>query len=155
MTRRPVLLARLTAVVAGVQALVLFGYAVSIAVVALTVGVQGPEEVASPTGVFVETVVFALFGLGMGLVAVGRWRRAEWSTVPFVVAQLLALTVGIPLATASGWPRGAGMLTVAAALGSLAVLIAGRAEGRSEVGEADVDVREAAGPLPPRRQARH
>lgn len=89
----------ITAAVAGVQAVALLGYAASIAAVALTTGIEGPVEVSSPTGVVVEIVTFAAFGVGMAAIAWGRWRGHGWATVPFALAQLLALTVGIPLAT--------------------------------------------------------
>lgn len=152
MGRRPGLPAAITAVVAGLEALVLSGYAISIAVVALTQGVQGPEAVASPTGVAVESVVFALFGIGMGLIAIGRWRRAGWTSVPFVLAQLLALTVGIPLVTASGGPRIAGVLTVLVALTGVGAVLAGRSS--SEPGAVDARSREGHTIGPP-RHSRH
>lgn len=110
---------------AGAEALALLGYAVSIAFVALTVGIQGPSEVSSPVGVVVETATFLLFGVGMLLVAVGRWRRQGWATIPFVVAQLLALTVGIPLATGVEETRLLGYLITAVAVVGLASLFLG------------------------------
>lgn len=141
----------ITATIAALEALVLLGYGASIAVVAITAGINGPQAVASPTGVAVETVVFVLFGVGMALVAAGRWRNASWSTVPFVVAQLLALTVGIPLVTASGWPRLAGVLTAVAAVVGVGALGIGRARTPEPV---DVRVPEDTRIDPP-RGARH
>lgn len=117
----------LTTAVAAAQAVALLGYAISIAVVALTTGIEGPSEVSSPTGVAVEIVTFALFGLGMSFVAWGRWRRQGWATVPFAVAQLLALTVGIPLATGVSQGRPAGfVITGGALLGLVGLLMGGR-----------------------------
>lgn len=115
----------LTTAIAAAQALALLGYAISIAVVALTTGIEGPSDVSSPTGVVVEIVTFALFGLGMSLVAWGRWRRQGWATVPFAVAQLLALTVGIPLATGVSQGRAAGIAITAGALLGLGGLFLG------------------------------
>lgn len=147
MGRRPGRAAGLSAGVAGLEAVVLVGYGISIAAVALTQGIQGPEAVATPTGVAVETVVFVLFGVGMGLLTLGRWRRADWSTVPFVIAQLLALTVGVPLATASGWPRIVGVLTVLVALTGVGAVLPGRVTTESRA----VDVREGRLAGTPRR----
>ena len=114
-----------SSIVAGVEAAALLGYAASIAYVALTVGIQGPSEVSSPAGVVVEIVTFLLFGVGMSFVAIGRWRRQGWATIPFVVAQLLALTVGIPLATGVPESRPLGYLITALAVIGLASLFLG------------------------------
>lgn len=111
--------------VAGVEAAALLGYGVSIAYVALTAGIQGPVEVSSPAGVVVEVVTFLAFGAGMALVAVGRWRRQGWATIPFVVAQLLALTVGIPLATGAPDSRLLGYVITAGAVIGLVSLFLG------------------------------
>lgn len=91
-----------TTAVVTAQALALIGYALGIAVIGLTSGLEGPEAVSSPMGATVEVITFALFGAGLAAIAVGRWRTSSWSGPPFVLAQLLALTVGVPLATASG-----------------------------------------------------
>lgn len=117
----------LTAIVAAAESAALAAYAISIAAVALTAGLQGPVEVSSPTGVAVEVITFALFAVGLAVVAWGRWKGHGWSTVPFVVAQLLALTVGIPMATGVPDGRWIGVAITVAALGGLvALLIAGR-----------------------------
>ena len=111
--------------VALAEAIALLGYAISIAVVALTTGIQGPQEVSSPTGVTVEVATFALFGAGMAAIAWGRWRGHGWSTVPFVVTQLLALTVGIPMATGVPDGRLTGLAICAGVLIGLGALILG------------------------------
>lgn len=116
-----------TATIAGLEGLFLIGYAVSIAWVAVSSGITGPVEVSSPAGVTVEIIVFALFGVGVTVLAVGRWRGSGWSVVPFVVVQLLALTVGIPLATGSGGAVPAGIAVSALALIGLGALVADRA----------------------------
>lgn len=117
----------LTAIVAAAESAALAAYAISIAAVALTAGLQGPVEVSSPTGVAVEVITFALFAVGLAMVAWGRSKGHGWSTVPFVVAQLLALTVGIPMATGVPDGRWIGVAITVAALGGLvALLIAGR-----------------------------
>lgn len=119
--------ARVTAVVAAIEGLALLGYAAGIALVVAISGIQGPEEVASPTGVVVEIVTFAVFGAGMGAISWGRWSGAGWATIPFLVTQLLALTVGIPMATGAADARlwGAG-ITILAVAGIAALFLGGR-----------------------------
>lgn len=90
-----------TTAVAGLQGLALLGYAVGISVIGLTSGLEGPAEISSPMGAAVEVATFALFGAGMITIAVGRWHESPWSGPPFVLSQLLALAVGLPLATAA------------------------------------------------------
>lgn len=112
-----------TAAVAGLEGLLLVGYAVSIAIVALTSGLSGPGEVSSPAGTVVEVAVFAAFGAGLGAVAWGRWRDRDWATVPFVLAQLLALVAAIPMATGRGTGVPIGIVVTALALTGLAALV--------------------------------
>lgn len=113
---------RIAAATAAVQALLLLGYAVSIAVVAAARGIEGPAEVSSPAGVVVEIATFALLGAGVAVVAYGRWRGRSWSSVPFVVVQLLALTAGVPMLLGSGAGVPAGALVCTAALVGLVAL---------------------------------
>jgi hypothetical protein len=114
---------RTTAVVAGVESLLLLGYAVSIAFVAATQGIEGPQDVSSPAGVAVEVAVFAAFAAGVAAIAWGRRSGQSWSGAPFVVVQVLALTVSVPLAFGSGAGVPAGVLTTIGALVGLAALI--------------------------------
>ena len=90
-----------TTAVAGLQGLALLGYALGISIIGLTSGLEGPAEVSSPAGAVVEVAAFALFGAAMVTIAIGRWRESAWSGPPFVLSQLLALAVGLPLATAA------------------------------------------------------
>ncbi len=127
---------RTTAVCAGIPAALLLGYSISIAAVALTQGIEGPQEVSSPTGVAVEVVTFALLGVGVAVVAIGRWSGRSWSSVPFVVIQLLALTVGVPMMTGAGAGVPVGAVVSATALAGLAALAVATAKrsGRTEAG---------------------
>lgn len=130
-----------TTLVAGLQALALLGYAVGIAVIGLVNGLEGPAAVSSPMGATVEVIAFALFGLGLGTVAVGRWRKSSWSGPPFVLAQLLALTVGVPLATAGDMlGRTIGIVVTGSAIVGLLGLIAGALRSPDEI-----DLRDAEG----------
>lgn len=111
---------------AALEALLLIGYAISITVVVATTGLQGPQDVSSGPGVAVEIVVFVLFGVGCAVLAVGRWRGSGWSAVPFVVVQLLALTVSVPLATGAGGGVPFGVGVTLAAVAGLAAMVWGR-----------------------------
>ena len=72
-------------------------YAVLIVVGVARFGVSGPREVANASGVTLEVVIFLFFGLGMLLVAGGWFAAKRWARAPFLLAQLLALVVSIPL----------------------------------------------------------
>ncbi len=72
-------------------------YAILIVVGVARFGVSGPSEVANASGVTLEVVIFLFFGLGMLLVAGGWFAAKRWARAPFLLAQLLALVVSIPL----------------------------------------------------------
>jgi len=119
---------RITAITAAIQAAFLLGYAITIAVLAVTRGAEGPEAVASSTGVVAEIITFALLGAGIVVVAIGRWRGASWSSVPFVVIQGLALAAALPVLFGSSAtePRLAALVACLSAVVGLLALIAGR-----------------------------
>lgn len=141
--------------VAGLQGLALLVYGAGISIIGLTSGLEGPAEVSSPTGAVVEVVTFALFGAGMIAIAVGRWREASWSGPPFVLSQLLALAVGLPLATASD-PVGKtiGLLITGSAVVGMVGLVVGalrqqspeERENPSSETESVTDLRESGRP---------
>lgn len=116
------------AVTAGIQAAFLIGYAITIAILTGTRGADGPEAVASTTGVIVEIITFSLLGAGVVLVAIGRWRATSWSSVPFFVTQALALAVGLPVLFGSSAPepRAAAVLVCLSAIIGLLAQVAGR-----------------------------
>ena len=131
---------RVSAVTVAVQAAFLIGYALTIAYLLITRGPQGPAEVASGPGVIAEIATFALFGAGVIIVAIGRWRGRSWSTVPFVVIQLLTLTVSFPLMLGQdneSLARLCGVIATLAAVAGLGVLILRRlsASGAAETPE--------------------
>ena len=127
---------RITAVTAAIQAVFLLGYAITIAVLIGIRGADGPEAVASEAGVVAEIVTFALFGVGVGVVAVGRWRGSSWSSVPFFVTQALALAAGGPVlfGPSDTVPRLVAAVVCLSAIVGLVALVAGRdtAESSSE-----------------------
>ncbi len=111
---------RVMAGIAVAQALVLAGMGLAVLVVVVRDGIQGPAAVASGQGVAMEIVVYLLFAAGMAAVAVGAWRGAGWAATPFLLAQLLALTVGLPMATGDeGGVRAAGILVALAAVAGI------------------------------------
>lgn len=95
------LLAVLT-VIAGVQGIALIGYAVYDIVQGLRLGLTGPEEVSNLPGLILQIVIFAVLGVASIAIALGWWRAKYAARAPFIVAQLLALVVGFPLAQGSG-----------------------------------------------------
>lgn len=103
--------------IAAIQGLVLVGYAGFDLISAIRYGIQGPSEVSNPPAVALQILIFALFGAGLLLVASGWWRMRRWARAPFLLVQLLAIVVGIPLAQAGGAvERATGMVTVAVAI---------------------------------------
>jgi hypothetical protein len=117
------LLAVLTAI-AGVQGVALIGYAVYDIVQGLRLGLTGPEEVSNLPGLILQIVIFAVLG-GAGIaIAIGWWRAKYAARAPFIVAQLLALVVGFPLAQAAGsLPSGVGVALVVVAIIGIAVAL--------------------------------
>lgn len=92
---------RALAVIAAVEGVVLVGYAIFDVFGAVTVGTTGPAEVSNPSAMVLQIAIFAIFGAGMLWVARGWLRAAGWVRGPFVLAQLIALVVGVPLISAA------------------------------------------------------
>ena len=114
-----------TTLVSGAQGFALVAYGIGIAVVGLTVGLEGSTAASEPLAVTVEVITFCLFGVGLLLVAWGLYGQRGWSRLPFVVAQLLAFTVGIPLLSSTdslGFVIGLSV-TVGAAAGLVALIV--------------------------------
>lgn len=87
-------------------------------------GLTGPESVSNPAGVTLEVIIFAAFGIGLLLVALGWWRVRSWARAPFVLAQLLALVVSVPLIGSSGSvERVIGFVVTIVAAGALVVTL--------------------------------
>lgn len=124
MTRsaRP-LLAILTAI-AGLQGVTLIGYAVYDIVQGLRIGLTGPEEVSNLPGLVLQIAIFAVLGAASIAIAVGWWRAKYAARAPFIVAQLLALVVGFPLAQgAATLQRLVGVMLVVVAVTGIAVAL--------------------------------
>ncbi len=112
------------AVISGTEGLGLLGYALYDVVQAIRVGVTGPAEVSSGPALFIQILVFAVLGVGLLLVARGWLRAQRWSRSPFILAQLIALLVGFPVAQSSTGPEravGAALVVLALAGGVVAL----------------------------------
>lgn len=106
----------LLAAIAGVEGVVLIGYAVYDIVEGLRVGLTGPQEVSNLPGLLLQILIFAVLGVASLAIAAGWWRAKYAARAPFIVGQLLALVVGFPLAQ--------GMGTVQRAIGVAMVVVA-------------------------------
>lgn len=89
------------ALISWLQGIALLGYGVFDIVEALTVGISGPAPVSNPMGITLQILLFLLFGAGLVAVGRGWWQVRRWARAPFVLAQLIALVVGVPLAQAT------------------------------------------------------
>jgi MFS family permease len=121
--RHPIL--AVLAAIAAIQGLGLIGYAIYDIVQGLTVGLTGPKEVSNLPGLVLQIVIFAALGIGLLLVARGWWGAKYGARAPFIVAQLLALVVGVPLLTApDSWTQQVAIgLIVAAVVGLVLAFI--------------------------------
>lgn len=100
-------------------------YAVLITAGVLRFGLTGPEAVSNSAGVTLAVIIFLFFGVGLIATAWGWWQIKSWARSPFVLAQLLALVVGIPLMSASGTPEKAvgAFVTIVAVIGGVVSLL--------------------------------
>lgn len=88
------------AIIAGIEGVGLIAYAVYDIFQGFTVGITGPAEVSNLPALILQIVIFAALGIGLLLVARGWWGVKYGARAPFIVAQLLALVVGVPLLSA-------------------------------------------------------
>jgi Na+-driven multidrug efflux pump len=128
--------------IAFVEGLALVCYGLFDMVEAIRIGVTGPTDVSNTPALVLQIVLFLVFGAGLLWVARGWWRGRRWARAPFLLAQLIALVVGIPLAQSAGSiERWVGIaLTLAAAVGLVLVFTPGvirRLEQDSGAGESE------------------
>ena len=118
------LLASLSAI-AAIEGISLVGYALYDVVQGITVGITGPPEVSNLPALVLQIVIFAALGIGLLLVARGWWGAKYGARAPFIVAQLLALVVGVPLVSApDAWTRQVGVaLIIVAVVGLVLALL--------------------------------
>ncbi len=110
---------RVGAAVALVEGLLMVGNGIAVAVLVGRDGITGPEAVASPAGVVIEVALYLLFGIALLWMARGFVRGSVAVLTPFMLAQVLGLTVSVPLAMGGGAVGLAGALVVAACLSGL------------------------------------
>lgn len=114
---------RVLALIAAVEGIALAGYAVFDLFGALLVGTTGPAEVSNASAMILQIAIFAIFGIGMLIVARGWVKIAGWVRGPFVLAQLIALVVGVPLIGAGeSVQQAAGIAITALAIGGLVLV---------------------------------
>jgi len=106
--------------VAAVEGVALIANGIAVAVLVLRDGINAPDAVASPVGILLEVLLYLGFGLAMLWIARGLVLGRRGVLTPFVLAQLLALTVSVPLATGGGTASAVGW---AITLGCVAGLV--------------------------------
>lgn len=105
------------AAISGAEGLALIGYACYDVVQAMRFGTTGPAEVSNGPALFIQIMIFMVFGIGLLLIARGWMQGQRWSRAPFLLAQLIALLVGFPLAQDSAGPgRAVGAVVLMCAL---------------------------------------
>lgn len=115
---------RLLALIALVEAVGLLVYGGYEAVLGVRVGATGPAEVSNVPAIIVQVIIFAVLGVGLIYVSRGWLQRRRWARAPFVLAQLIGLLVGIPIAQTAGTaPRLAGIALTALAIAGIIVAL--------------------------------
>jgi uncharacterized membrane protein len=102
--------------IALVEGIALLGYAVFDLVEAATVGVTGPAAVSNVPGIALQIILFLIFGGSLVWIGRGWWSARRWARAPFLLAQLIALVIGVPLAQAEGPERLVGIVLALMAL---------------------------------------
>jgi uncharacterized membrane protein len=102
--------------IALVEGIALLGYAVFDLVEAATVGVTGPAAVSNVPGIALQIILFLIFGGSLVWIGRGWWSTRRWARAPFLLAQLIALVIGVPLAQAEGPERVVGIVLALMAL---------------------------------------
>ena len=90
------------ATIALLEGLALVAYGIFDAVEAVRVGATGPADVSNGPAIALQIFIFLVFGAGLLWVARGWWGSRRWARAPFLLTQLIALVVGVPLAQAQG-----------------------------------------------------
>jgi hypothetical protein len=88
--------------IAGIEGIGLLAYAAFDAIEGIRIGATGPAPVSSVPALILQIAILAAFGAGLVLVGTGWMRARRWARAPFLLAQLIALVIGAPLASAAG-----------------------------------------------------
>lgn len=115
---------RVAAAIAAVEGLGLVLYAVLDVLVIVREGLTGPTEVSNVPAFIVQVLIFLALGVGLLVIARGWWIPSRSARAPFVLAQLLALVVGIPLAGTGGFISAVGVSLVVLAVAGVLLALA-------------------------------
>lgn len=99
--------ARQAAVVAGIEAVALVGFAIALGIA--SINSRGTNTGASPVA---EVVIYLLFAACLGLLARGLWRRSALARTPMVLAQVFGLISAWLFIDGEGWAVVAGWVIV-------------------------------------------
>ena len=112
------------ALLAGLEGVALLIYAVYDSVQSIRIGAVGPEAVSNVPALLLQILIFAGFGVGLLLIGRGWLGSRRWVRAPFLLAQIIALVLGLPLAQyPEGGIRLAGIIIViVGALGAILAL---------------------------------
>lgn len=118
---------QVAAVIAALEGVGLIGYALLDVVVALREGLSGPSAVSNLPGFVLQVLIFMILGAGMLAIARGWWLRSRSARSPFVLAQLLALVVGIPIIGTGGFAGLVGIALVVLSVTGVAMVFSASA----------------------------
>ena len=89
---------RVSAPLVAVEAIALVANAVIVIVEVARFGLTGPTEVSNVPAFVLEVLIFLGFGVALLFTARGLWQARRPARAPAVLAQIIALVVGGPLA---------------------------------------------------------
>ncbi len=89
---------RVSAPLVAVEALALITNAVIVVIEVIRFGLTGPAEVSNVPAFVLEVLIFLGFGVALLFTARGLWQAKRPARAPAVLAQIIALVVGGPLA---------------------------------------------------------
>ena len=108
----------------AVEGVALVLYGVFILVQSLRLGITGPAEVSNLPAVVLEIVIFCGFGVALLFTARGLWNTHRVARAPAVLAQIIAVVVGGPLALSTELTsRVSGAIIVVVAVAAVIALL--------------------------------
>jgi len=115
---------RIAAPLVAAEGVALVLYGVYILVQSLRLGITGPAEVSNLPAVGLEIVIFSGFGVVLLFTARGLWNTHRVARAPAVLAQIIAVVVGGPLALSTELTsRVSGAITVVVAVAAVIALL--------------------------------
>lgn len=114
----------MSAPLVAAEGLALVIYGIYLIVQVIRLGITGPEEVSNVPAVVLEIAIFTGFGIGVLFAARGLWLARRPARAPAVLAQIIAVVIGGPLAFSGDInSRIAGILIVCVAVVSSVALL--------------------------------